>query len=95
MLVFFKNPHKEYLEKYIEDHSECADVIYNKDVKRIFYQNKGHITMQDYECLYKIPELKACWSTMVNQHKYLYRHLMNGKAKLSQKIAYRTKISCF
>jgi hypothetical protein len=94
-LVFFKNPHKDYFEKYIESHPEYAYLRNHPDVLRIFYGDKKTISMWDYECLYRIPNLNECWSTMFVLHKYLHQHLVVGKPSLRQKLVYRSKINLF
>jgi hypothetical protein len=93
-LTLFKKGHKFFLDEYIEDHPELRGILEHEEIKRIFDPKRLHISRFDYEILYKIDELKDCWAQMLQQ-KYLYQHLMFGRANLVQKQTYQSNIVRF
>jgi hypothetical protein len=60
ILTHFKNAHKNFMIKWIEDHPELRRILNHKEIIRIFFSKK-HISRFDYEILYNIDELKRCW----------------------------------
>lgn len=59
-LTFFKNAHRDYLELFrknnkIENHPTIQLILFSKENK---------VTLKDFEKIYKLRQLTACWISM-------------------------------
>ena len=92
-LPFFRNAHRDYLVLYwkknkiggMQDHPILARILFSKGNK---------VTLQDFETIYKMRELTACWISMFRE-RYLYRHLMLSRALIEQRHEYNQKMHIF
>ena len=94
ILAFLKSRHRNYLKLYWK---KCKTGNIKEDhpiLARILFSKGNKIALKDFETIYKMRELSACWISMF-QSRYLYHQLMLSRALIEQRLEYNQKMRVF